>query len=134
MKSIFISCQSIDSPEPQMLISELRKKGFKVDHSPRNPSVGHDSRWADSYRTGIKRAIEQSQSFVIVLDSGWDSSTWMAVEADEASKKAEELGDDYLMAYRNPTNIDVKAKGRLGYLRRRLPNDVDKAIEALTTA
>jgi len=132
MKSIFISCQSIDSPEPQMLISELKERGFRMNHSPRNPLDGDDRRWADWYQRGLQEAIKESQSFVIIVDRGWDSSTWMGIEADEGLRKARASGGNYVMAYWNPNNIEVKAKGMLGYLKDRLPNKVNEAVEALT--
>ena len=115
-----------------MLISELKQNGFRTSHSPRNPLDGDDSRWHDWYEKGLDEAIKESQSFVIVVDRGWDSSTWMAIEADQALRKAKASGGYYLMVYWNPNNIEVKAKGMLGYLKDRLPNEVDKAIEALT--
>ncbi len=132
MKSIFVSCQCIDSVEPQMFISELRVKKYRVDHSPRNPQDGNDSRWADWYEIGLSEAIKESQAFVIVVDQGWDSSTWMGIEADEALKSMQALGGRYLMAYWNPNNIEVRAQGMMEYLKNRLPNEIDKAIEALT--
>ena len=132
MKSIFISCQSIESPEPQMLVSELKEKGFRTNHSPRSPLDGDDSRWADWYQRGLHEAIKESQSFVIIVDRGWDSSTWMGIEAGEALRKAKASGGNYVMTYWNPNNIEVKAKGMLGYLKDRLPNKVNEAVEALT--
>lgn len=56
----------------------------------------------------------------------------MAIEAAEGLKRAERLGNKYLMAYWNPMGIVIKAKGMLGYLTERLPNDIDKAVETIT--
>ncbi len=115
-----------------MLISHLIEKEFRTNHSPRNPLDGDDNPWDDWYEKGLEEAINESQSFVIVVDQGWDSSTWMSIEADQALRKADTSGDNYLMAYWNPNDIEVKAKGVLGYLIDKLPNEPDKAIEALT--
>ena len=103
-----------------------------MNHSPRNPLDGDDRRWADWYQRGLQEAIKESQSFVIIVDRGWDSSTWMGIEADEGLRKARASGGNYVMAYWNPNNIEVKAKGMLGYLKDRLPNKVNEAVEALT--
>lgn len=131
MKNIFISCQSIDSSEPQMLIAKLMEKGFRINHSPRNPADAYDGRWIDWYDKGIKQAIHESEIFVIIIDYGWDSSTWMGIEAEEALDKAK-TSDKYQMLYWNPNNIEINSISMLRYLIRRVPDEVDKIIEILT--
>lgn len=62
--------------------------------------------------------------FVIVVDKGWDFSTWMGSEADLAQRQ---ICDTCL--FWNPTN--VAARGMLQYLREELPPQLDQAIVAI---
>lgn len=129
MKTIFVSCQSVDSKNPQALIAGLRGRGIEVDHSPSNPINKSDDRWKTWYQIGLPQSIEKSQLFVIVVDEGWDSSTWMGIEADEGTKRQTSKGDEYVVSYWNPKKIPVK--GMTWYLKEELPDDVDEAIAAL---
>jgi hypothetical protein len=63
--------------------------------------------------------------FVAVIDRGWDSSTWMAQEADLASRKGLPL------LYWNPDRLVVKASGMVPYLREALPPALDGALAVI---
>jgi hypothetical protein len=84
---IFVSSQRIDDDATARVISELKRSGFDVRTSPRNPLDGPDERWHDWYAHGLTAELDQVDAFVIVIDRGWDSSKWMAAEADEALKR-----------------------------------------------
>lgn len=127
---IFTSSQDIDQPPASVLIARLRESGFSVDTSPQNPSAGYDPRWADWYDSGLPAALEIADWFVIVLDQGWDSSSWMAEEARCATQRhcRQQLPH---VCYWNPDCIEVNAAGMKPYLRERLPDRVDEAIKRI---
>jgi hypothetical protein len=122
---IFGSSQSVGTAPASLLIDGLRRAGVAVEHSPRNPSDGHDPRWQDWYAKGLHDALTRCTSFVAVVDRSWESSTWMAVEADEAKKR---LASTY---YWNPQGVTVAADGMKPYLTAELPATLDAAIEIL---
>jgi len=53
-------------------------------HSPKNPLDGEDSRWNKWYASGLSTLLARCDRFVVVLDQGWDSSTWIGQEASLA--------------------------------------------------
>jgi len=63
---------------------------------------------------------------VVVVDAGWDSSSWMAEEAHLA---LEATGMDRRLRgyFWNPERHHVTAAGVVGYLKEELPTDVDSA-------
>lgn len=123
---VFVSCQSVDSVSVQSLIRRLIAIGLAVDHSPRNPLDGEDSRWSDWYKHSLPAAIAAANCFLIVVDGGWDSSSWMGEEA----RMAEESG--LPMYFWNPDRIQVK--GMLHYLKLQLPDDLADAVRHLRAA
>jgi hypothetical protein len=128
MRTLFISCQDIDGDQAQRLIQTLMQNGFTIVHSPRNPLRGHDQRWDDWYSRGLPAAISKASAFIIVIDQGWDSSSWMATESDEA------LRASLPMYVYNPMELRVVAKGMLGCLGEILPTDADRAAAYLKKA
>lgn len=130
MNNIFLSSQRVDSKYTSKLVRKLREEGFHVTHSPQNPLDGDDRRWRDWYERGLDEALESTNIFIIVIDYGWDSSTWMAQEADSALKRFES-GQIREMCYLNPENIDIHAAGMLRYLKQQLPDDFDTLVEIL---
>jgi hypothetical protein len=86
MTPIFVSSCRIDEPHTTALVSRLRHESFSVLHSPRNPLDGADARWHDWYASGCKAALDRASIFIAIINFGWDSSTWMAHECDEALK------------------------------------------------
>jgi hypothetical protein len=121
--SIFLSSRAADAPLAAALIDGLRRVNVKVEHSPRNPKDGEDPRWGDWYKVGLPAALGRSHLFVAVIDRGWDSSTWMAIEADTATKTG------LPMFFWNPEGVRVTARGMVPYLREEIPTTLDRAIE-----
>ena len=79
---IFVSSQVVDRWPARDLIAALRQAGVEVEHSPRNPLDGEDPRWKDWYSSTLGAVIDRCDAFVIIVEPGWDSSTWMAIEAE----------------------------------------------------
>jgi hypothetical protein len=123
--TIFVSSQSVDTAPASLLIDGLRRAGVAVEHSPRNPIHGHDPRWQDWYSKGLQDALKRCTSFVAVVDRVWESSTWMAVESDEAKKR---VASTYFW---NPQGVAVAAAGMKPYLTAELPAPLDAAIAVL---
>ena len=86
---------------------------------------GDDPRWRDWYTVGLPAAVGRCDLFVIVVDRGWDCSSWMASEADMALKRGLPL------LYWNPDRIVVKARGMIPYLREEVPSALDDALGLL---
>lgn len=91
--TIFISNESSTDNRVVELIARLKSRpDIHVDQSPLNPRVGDDPRWRDWYARGCGEAIANADHFVAVVTDGYDSSTWMAMEFDEALKHCREHG------------------------------------------
>jgi hypothetical protein len=130
VKTIFVSSQRIDGPPANQLVAALLATGVTVIGSPSNPLDSHDPRWSNWYEAGLPEAVRRCSAFVIVVDRGWDSSTWMSIEAEEALKCS--IGGRPLpMLFWNPMSLEVKARGMTPYLKRRLPNAVSQAVSQL---
>jgi hypothetical protein len=127
---VFVSCQNVDSFECTNLISSLLQTGFQVTHSPRNPISAVDDRWEDWYANGLGKALQSTDIFLIVVDYPWDSSTWMAIEADQALQLHQSGWIKHYL-YFNPDHLEVKARGMMPYLTKGLPTDLEQAIEQL---
>jgi len=110
------------------LIAALRRAGVEVDHSPLNPDFGPDPRWDSWYARGCRAALEWADVAVPVVDRLWDS-TWMAHEADEATRLAAE--GRLVVRVWQPEPVRV-ARGMRRYLANPLPADLDAAVRALT--
>src|SRR5689334_2646354 len=82
--AVFVSSQRVDRDPARELIRRLLTTGIGVEHSPSNPLDREDARWSDWYHEGLFAALRRCRLFVIVLDAGWDSSTWMGTEAHAA--------------------------------------------------
>ncbi len=121
--NVFVSTQRIDSPNARSLLRRIAAAGLAVDHSPRNPLDGDDPRWRNWYKTGLPAAIAAADCFLIVIDGGWDSSTWMGEEAHVAEMSA------LPMYFWNPDRLHVK--GMLRYLKRQLPDNSADAVRQL---
>lgn len=134
---VFVSSPCATESRAAELIAALRAAGVDVDHSP-DPSGDSsvDSRWSDWYpkpgppgadtASGIARTLDASDVFVIVLSRGWDSSTWMGIEADEARARLEGK-----LLHWNPDAITVRAAGMAPYLTTALPNRLAEAVRAI---
>ena len=94
------------------LIDGLLRAHVEIEHSPRNPLDGDDPRWENWYEVGLPAALARCILFVAVIDRGWDSSSWMAHEAEVATKRS------LPVLYWNPEGLSVAAPGMLPYLRR----------------
>lgn len=129
MPRIFVSSQSVDQSPAKDLVGELRTAGVSIDHSPRNPADGEDSRWFSWYASGLDLAIDSSDLAVLVIDRGWACSSWMAEEARIAFKK---LGTDDVLFW-NPEGIEVSALGMKPYLVSALPKDLNAAVGEIRT-
>ena len=129
-QGVFVSSQAIDIAPAKDLVAMLRAAGVVLECSPSNPLHASDSRWPDWYAAGLRAAIERCSVFVIVLDSGWDSSTWMAQEADAALQAP---GQRQVFFW-NPLRVAVHARGMLGYLRTELPASSSEAAEVIVRA
>jgi len=92
-----------------------------VEHSPINPADGSDPRWTTWY-ADLADVIAKSDVFVVVIDDVWDSSTWMASEADAAKRYVARR------AVWNPNGVSVTAVGMLTYLENELPHLLPEAV------
>ena len=126
----FVSSENIDQSPAKELIQRLKEEGGIVDHSPRNPSEGKDPRWTDWYKSGLPTALDTSDVFIIVLNHVWDSSSWMSEEAHLAMESPTRRHVDHVF-YWNPLDINVTARGMLGYLRIELPHDLESLVAEL---
>jgi hypothetical protein len=129
MQRIFVSSQSVDQSPAKKLIEELRTAGMFIEHSPRNPADGEDTRWPSWYDSGLEQVIESSELAVLVIDRGWACSCWMGEEARIAFKK---LGPNRVLFW-NPEQIEVSARGMQPYLVLRLPDDLSVAVGDIRT-
>ncbi|HLL14149.1 MAG TPA: toll/interleukin-1 receptor domain-containing protein [Pyrinomonadaceae bacterium] len=127
MTQVFISSCDIEAPHASSLVECLREAGFRVTHSPGSPS---SERWRDWYARNCRDELEKASIFIAVIDPAWDSSTWMAHEANEAMKLLE-AGRIRKMYYWNPEQVQVKAAGMAPYLKDRLPDNKDVLISTL---
>lgn len=136
---VFVSSPEATESRAAELISALRSAGADVGHSP-DPSGSSDvdPRWSGWYpvsgagpgsdsESGIARALDASDVCVIVLNSWWDSSTWMAIEADEALAR---LGDSRLL-HRNPDGVEVRSAAMRRYLGTVLPHELSDAVRVV---
>jgi hypothetical protein len=130
--AVFVSSQAIDEAPAAELIASLRAAGLSVEHSPKSPAHGEGSSWTDWYQSGLRSALGRCSIFVAVVDRGWDSSTWMAIEAEEAVQK---LGPARIRSfYWNPEARVITAKGMLPYLNEELSREVSEAVLQLREA
>ena len=125
MVRIFVSSQLVDHEPAAALIRELKSLSCAVFHSPRNPLDGEDPRWSDWYASGLSTSLARCDRFVVVLDQGWDSSTWMAQEASLAVEQNLET------FYWNPLQVVVTAGGVKMYLVNERPRDLKVAAGLL---
>lgn len=124
---IFVSCESVDSKFAKSLIEGLRSNGINVYHSPRNPLDGEDLRWHSWYEKGLIEEISQVEILIVVITYSWDSSTWMGIESDEASRR---LKNENIYFW-NPENHKVTSRGMIGYLKNELPKELDEVVKVL---
>ena len=126
---VFVSSQVVDRWPARALIAALRQAGVEVEHSPRNPLDGEDPRWKNWYSETLGAVVDGCDAFVIVLEPGWDSSAWMAIEAETGltpGRKTERKAFVW-----NPDGVTVKAAGMTGYLRAELPRELEAAVARL---
>jgi hypothetical protein len=84
---IFLSTEWSADERVIEIIARLKSHpNIQLDQSPLNPMLGDDPRWHDWYGRGYGEVIAKSDCFVAVVTPGYDSSTWMAHEFDEALK------------------------------------------------
>ena len=121
---IFVSSQIVDRWPARDLIAALRLVGVEVEHSPSNPLDREDARWEDWYGHELVETVDRCDTFVIVIEPGWDSSTWMGIEAGMGVKHGR-------VFFWNPDGITVKARGMTRYLQVALPQSLDAAVAQL---
>ncbi len=83
---VFVSTESTADDRARRFIDGLREAGLQVTCSPLNPALGDDPRWDGWYETGCNVAIEATDVFVAIVPTGYDCSTWMAIEFETAWK------------------------------------------------
>jgi hypothetical protein len=125
---VFVSSQAVDKPPASVLLGRLRANGWTVSHSPSNPLDADDPRWPDWYERGLPSALADADLFIAVIDEAWDSSTWMAIEADMARRRQ---GPGLPCYSWNPHDLRIVARGMMGYLAERLPRGVEEAVAML---
>lgn len=115
-KRVFVSCQAIDEKEAQDFLHELSEADFEVQHSPSPPSHGNDPAWEGWYEKRLGEAVERADYFVVIVDRGWDSSTWMGIEGEaalsEIRKKRSLQMFSYILSDREVTNVMTKYLGQ----------------------
>ena len=129
---VFVSSQAVDRHPASELIAELQKRGVQLERSPSNPLHAKDPRWEDWLEGGLAAALRRCGVFVVVVDAGWDSSSWMGEEAHLA---LEARGS--IMPLRgffwNPEGMRMTAAGMVRHLREELPIDSEKAAAVLVS-
>src|SRR5688572_17363574 len=130
MTQVFVSSCDIREPRASSLVERLRQAGFNVSHSPHSPL---DERWQGWYESGCRDELEKANIFLAVVDPAWESSTWMAHEADEALRLLE-AGKIRKMYFWNPEQVGVGAAGMTPYMRERLPDNIEELIRVLRGA
>jgi lipoate-protein ligase A len=125
---VFISSQAVDSKNVQDIIHAIRSTGIEVEHSPRNPIHGEYPRWTDWYSSGLATTIIGCDLLVIIIDLGWDSSTWMGIEAE--AWRARWAGQLPHAFYWNPQSISVGI-GMTHYLKEELPKELNAAVKRI---
>jgi hypothetical protein len=127
---VFVSSQAVDQWPAAQLIACLNKLGVSLEHSPSNPRDKPDQRWKDWYHQGLPATLRRCRLFVIVVDDGWDSSSWMAQEAHLAlvAPGSEKRLRGYFW---NPERRQVTAAGMVGYLQQELPIEAQLAARFL---
>lgn len=124
MIRVFVSFYPGNSAHGPALVAALRGAGCEVAHSPDADAMG------DWYASGLPAALDRSDVFACVISQAWDSSTWMAIEADEAMRRFEAGRIAGCFCY-NPEGRRVIAAGMIPYLRHLLPTDLSKAVELI---
>jgi TIR domain len=130
--AVFVSSQAVDRDPARQLIGRLQSVGVRVEHSPSNPLDREDARWPDWYQEGLRAALGRCRLFVIVVDAGWDSSTWMAQEA-HAALESDRMIRHLEGFFWNPTGAVVRAAGMVRYLKVELPVEIEDAVGILKT-
>lgn len=123
MRRVFVSAYTPQSGGAAELIKALRAAGCGVNHSPWGTS---DPRWQDWYDVGLEKSVSGCDAFVAVVDSAWDSSSWMAEECNVAAR----LLPAAVFSW-NPDSVVVAAKGMVPYLRQPLPTQLEEAVAYL---
>ena len=103
------------------LINSLSENNITHKHSPLNPASGTDPLWKNWYSSELENQLKQCNTFIIVVDQGWESSTWMATEAETAKLL------NLSFAYWNPLNITKISLGMQSYLKNQLPINLSDA-------
>lgn len=124
----FVSSTTVLRPPASELIAALRAAGHQVDHSPRGPD---DPRWPDWYQSGSQLAIAACETFIIVLDRAWDSSTWMAHEADLGTARVAGRLARWCTVF-DPDGLRLAARAVPHYEGLELPADLNQAVAMLT--
>jgi len=122
---VFLSTQAIDDENSQAMLRAIRAANLGVEHSPRNPVHGDDSRWSDWYSCGLPNPVAGCGVFVVVVDKGWDSSTWMGIEGE--AWRTRWGGEMQRSFFWNPESISV-SKAMARYLREELPTELSAAV------
>jgi len=131
---VFITGPDILTGPAAALIARLRDAGIEVTHSP---YAGEDPRFQSWYDAGLAAAVAWSDAVVIVPVTWWDSSTWMAIEADAGYRRAQSQPGFPFYAW-SPTGVEAEAValGMRPYLRAAtaLPREVDEAVATIVRA
>jgi len=101
-----------------------------VEHSPIDSPEFYDPRWPSWYAEGLQSTLRRCQLFVIVLEKYWDSSTWMAEEANFAMTMPQVV-QPLPSFFWNPTKTPMTAHGMRGYLKTELPVGIYDAVKVL---
>ena len=121
MKRVFVSHYPGSSAHGPALVAALRASGCVVAQSP------DPDRMENWYASGLSDALDKSNVFVCVVCASWDSSTWMAIEADEALKRFNSNRIGKYFTY-NPEKLPVRAEGMIPYLLNPLPHKLSEAV------
>ena len=109
MRLLVSSCSIGTGGAADHLLALLRQAGHEARHSPTDGTFGT---W---YEHGLHECIDTSQVAIIVVDSVWDSSTWMGIEADAIHRSAQEGRLLKVLVFIDP-GVRVHAKGMVPYI------------------
>lgn len=129
MAGVFVSSCDVTGTLTQGLIGALRDLGAAVSHSPL-PDPDEDSRWQSWYDTGLERALAEVCSVVIVVTPVWDSSTWMATEA-QAAMDLYNNNQLQTFGFFNPQGRTVTAQGMVPYLTHKFSDNARSAAKEI---
>ena len=87
----------------------------------------------DWYESGLAAALDGADVFICVVSPAWDSSTWMAEEAEQALRRYRSGQLKQYFSYKSQ-GVLVRPGGMTRYLINALPDKVSDAVREVLEA